>query len=662
MLNAGASIDPPTDPFAAASTVSPASSPTSHRHPVRPISGTLPPGVVADIYGDADPPRVPVGPLPPASPAKPWPKQIRPVREEPPPPELSSLEPPSGDGFGRRYIIIAGVLLLFLGYVAPATYMSGKILPGTSVLGVGIGGKNAAEAAIQLRAALSVQIRTAVIVKYGAVRRTLDPALAGLDLNERATVARAVTGFPSPIEVWQSILGTREIAPVVSVDDTKLSAAIRSELGPAFDQPKQEGGIRFRGTVPERIKPKDGLVIDTPRMADRIRQAYLSSDVMVDVVLKPDVAEVPIDEVNDKVRWAKRAVSEPLTLVSGSRTAQLTPRMIASSLSFESDGGVLRPVFDAERAIAFVGRQLLDPDKAARDASFAILQGRPVLIPGQSGQAVDTRSLATDVVKALDSGERTVPVTLTNGPPRISETEARGMGIKEEIGSYSVAFPCCQATGDNIERIAADVDGYLIRPGETFSLNEFTGRRDSSRGYAGPVNTTSVRGKAGSDVPGISVFATAMFNAVLLAGMPQPEHASHDTRLPVYPAGREVAVSFPQPDLRWENDSANGVLIHATATDTSVTVSLWGTKRFDEVTMGEVELTQQVAPPEQKQKGADCVPDAGAPGVTARVNRIIRHNGKSVTTPVITVYAPRAAVVCDDQTSSANPDPFSVNQ
>jgi vancomycin resistance protein YoaR len=97
----------------------------------------------------------------------------------------------------------------------------------------------------------------------------------------------------------------------------------------------------------------------------------------------------------------------------------------------------------------------------------------------------------------------------------------------------------------NIHRIADIVDGHVVRPGETFSLNGFVGRRDRARGFVpAPV---ILNGRFVDDVGGgVSQFATTLFNAVFFGGLQDLTHTPHIYYISRYPAGRGATVSFPQ--------------------------------------------------------------------------------------------------------------------
>ena len=77
---------------------------------------------------------------------------------------------------------------------------------------------------------------------------------------------------------------------------------------------------------------------------------------------------------------------------------------------------------------------------------------------------------------------------------------------------------------------------------------------------------------------GTSQLATTTFNAAFFAGYPFVEYQPHSFYIDRYPMGREATVSYPAPDLKFRNDTAHPFVIATSYTDSSITVSIYGTK------------------------------------------------------------------------------------
>ncbi|WP_344856897.1 VanW family protein [Planomonospora alba] len=555
---------------------------------------------------------------------------------------------PAPRGRSRR-ILIGTVLLLVLAalaYTVPAVALSGKILPGTRVQGVDIGGLTVTEAADRLRTRLAERAGAPMRLSAFGKEHELDPARAGLEFDVVATIDQASSGFPGPAQVWRAFTGTVDLPPKVTADSERLETAVKA-LAEDIDREVVEGAVRFEGTEPVTVKPRDGRRLERTAAADTIKKAYLGPDEVVELpvtVIKP---KVTASAVTKAAATAAEALSGPITLTSGGRKAILPVETIAAHLSFKpDDSGRMRPVFDARRAVATVERNLVDQAQAPREPTFEIVGGKPKLVPGRKGKGVDDDKLADAVAELVaEGGSRTIPVTLTTVRPRTSEAEMRKLGIKEKISEFTTHYPCCQPRVTNIRTIAKLLDGHLVKPGETFSLNGVVGERDRARGF---VEAPMIMGGRLVDSVGggISQFVTTMYNAVFFGGLEDVQHMAHEFYISRYPAGRESTVSWPQPDFRWRNDSPYGVLVKTSSTSTSVTVAFWSTKRYEIESISSERYN--VTPFERKtDSGPDCIPMTGQQGFTIDVTRVFKKDGKEVKREKkTTVYKPETDLKC----------------
>ncbi|MFI6788267.1 VanW family protein [Nonomuraea sp. NPDC050383] len=688
MRNAGP-IDSPTDPF---SSVPLPSSGTTSRKPR--IEG-LPPGVSRDIFGPTGPPVPPEprtapapgpgGPangspdgapngdgtpggksaLPPmAAPVQPWP--VSRTRVDPPrgpvfgmpelpeqperPPSLLDPEPPRRGRLLPALLLVV-VALAVLAYLVPAVLMSGSVLRGTRVGGVDIGGLTVTQAADRLRDRLAVKLNKPVTVDIGGQKEIIQADEAGLELDVVGTIGQARSGFPSPVDVWRGLTGTVDLEPKVTIDVAQLTRTVEG-LAESHDKVPREGRVTFDGLRPVATEPRDGVLLDRDDAVRAIDAAFRAGRELAPLTLRPAKPESTPETVAKAKALAEQAVAAPITLALNGRQAQIPPAMIAANLTFavgeDSEDGELTPRFDAEKALATVESGLIDEAQAPRDATYDIVNGKPVLVPARTGRGVDPDRLAADVARVVaGQGSRVVPVKLATVKPEVATSQVSGLGIKENVGEFTTTFECCQPRATNIQRMAAQLDGRVVRPGQTFSLNDATGERTREGGYveAGQI----VGGRLVNIVGGgVSQFATTLYNAAYFAGFEDVERTPMDYYAVRYPAGRDAALLYPDRDLKWRNDSDHGVLIKTATTGTSVTVTLWSTRRYDKIQA--IESEKRDFTPFRTQTSSDpaCVPTAGVQGFTVDVTRVFFKDGKEVKRDrkQTTKYRPQAQVIC----------------
>ena len=121
-----------------------------------------------------------------------------------------------------------------------------------------------------------------------------------------------------------------------------------------------------------------------------------------------------------------------------------------------------------------------------------------------------------------------------------------------------------------------------------------------------------------------------------------------------YRAGLEATVAWGNFDMKFKNNTPHGVFITATTTRTSITVTMWGTKQYDEV--------KAVSHPRMDVKPyvtlidtlPTCHAQGGEPGFSITVDRVFIKSGEEVKRePITTYYKPGPEVKCE-KPSKAN--------
>ena len=480
-------------------------------------------------------------------------------------------EPPGGDAspswWRRRTVLVpAGVLaVLAAAYGVDLLVSSGDIPRSTVVAGVDIGGLSPAAAASALEEKLAPRVQADHTVVADDVESVLSPATAGITLDVDGTVDAA---DDQPLNPWTrlvTLFSDREVAPVVTGEETALDAQIET-IAAQVDRAPVDATITIEGTTPTVVDPADGRTLDRAGSADAITAALASGgDPSTPIELPVDVAKVRVDRAE-----AQRVLDETVTpalsapvAIEGSdgTSAEVPVSAIAASLTFTpQDDGTLAVGIDPALLQSETGEDLEVFGSGAKDASFEVSGGAVTVVPSVDGVGIAPDHLAEQLMTVLTQpAPRTLNAELGPVPADFTTEEAQALGVKEEIGSFTTNIGNANS-GENIRVVAAEVDGALVMPGETFSLNTFTGPRGTAQGYipAGVISGGKFTQAVGG---GISQFATTMFNAVFFSGLEDVYHKPHSYYISRYPAGREATVYEGQIDLQWKNDSDTGVYI-----------------------------------------------------------------------------------------------------
>ena len=491
-----------------------------------------------------------------------------------------------------------------------------------------------------------------------ASRCASTPPTPGSRVDYEASVA-AAGGSRSwhPSRLWDHYTGGDDLDAVVDVDEQALDSYV-SDLADRLGTQPRDGGLAFRGSRLQVTQPRTGRSLDTDAAGEAIAAAYLAgepAELTLETV-EPDIDAADIRQVVDE--FANPALSAPVTVLFEDSRVRLTPESYAPALGTEPRDGRLVPTLDRDRLAELVDERI-SSNAAPVDARFRIVDGEPRIVPSRPGVTYDRDDLASVFLDLVvrPEGEREERIKATADRPDLTTAEARELGIRERVSGFTTYYPHADYRNTNIGRAGELIDGTVLEPGETFSLNDTVGERTAANGFTeGYVISDGI---LVSDLGGgVSQMATTTFNAAFFAGLEDVEHKPHSFYIDRYPMGREATVAWGSVDLRFRNDTDHGVLITVDVTPSTVsasgvvTVRMWSTKTWDITTR----TGEQHNFTEEETRRVDtrrCHPNDGYGGFDVDVWRYFRRPGSSElvrTEKFETTYTPSDTVIC------TNPD------
>jgi vancomycin resistance protein YoaR len=409
------------------------------------------------------------------------------------------------------------------------------------------------------------------------------------------------------------------------------------------------------------VAAASGARLDVEAAEDVVRSAWLdrSGELVLPVI--EDDPSITQDEVDRALTdQAVPAASGPLTVVVGETTAEVTQAALLPTLGMvPSVGtpGALDLVVDGvalRRAVLAVAPALEHP---AEDARIVLKNGVPTVIPSKDGVAIDPETLAAAAEAALLTPERRATVAAEVVKPELTTDQAKALGVKGKVSTFSTPLTASALRTENLRLAARGVNGTLVMPGKTFSLNSVLGERTPEKGYnAAP---TIIGGRLELTYGGgISQLATTIFNNVFFSGLEDVAHTTHSFYISRYPEGREATVNYsPRVDLIWRNDSPYAVLVQAGVTST-VDVSFWSTKQYDDVVAVKSARSNYRQPKTVYDTSAGCVSQSASPGFDVSVRRKVVKDGAVVKDQTWhTTYIAEDKVVCGPGPPAPTPTP-----
>jgi vancomycin resistance protein YoaR len=541
---------------------------------------------------------------------------------------------------GRRvcYVVLglaAIAVLVGLAFAgSPAT-----IAKGVSIDGIDVGGMKTKDAQALLDKRSARLADNPIVFTVAGKRFPIRARELGVepDWARAVQVARRHGDGFGPLRGFKR-LGVEVFGEDVIPPTQVLTGALEYKLGliaDAVDSAPRDAALTLRGGRIVAVRARSGYRLDragSARTIVRELAALNRTQGAVELPLRRRAPQVTTADLARAARQARVATSAPVRLVLGRTRWLLTPHRIATLLQLPSGGSTaLRiggPV--ADTWLSRLGKRIAKP---ARDATFAVDGPHVRLVPAEPGVRLDaggaTRAL---LAAALRPGQRVAFLATKTTQPKRTTAEARTMGVKGLVASYTTDYGGVPNRIHNVQLVAHLIDGALIAPGATFSFNQTTGARTADKGFLEApviVNGELTTGLGG----GVCQVSTTVFNAAFEGGLKITARTNHALYISHYPQGRDATVNYPDVDLTFVNDTPHWLLLKTFVGSYSLTVSLYGTPQHRRVkssttplvVTGPIPLKKTIDP--SLKPGEKVVDDPGAPPLSTSVTRDVYSAG-----------------------------------
>jgi len=517
-----------------------------------------------------------------------------------------------------------------------------EVARNVSAVGIELGGLGEEEATAALRAYETELAGTPVRFVVNGVTFDLEPAEVGLEIDEQAVVAEAMTvrreqgGIAAFFNWFSSFREQVEVEVPVTYDAESLDEVFSDWETTVIASPAYEGGVLVRDgrVLPDYPRAGEGI---ERHMAHSLAYQEMRVPVRNEVILPtrllfPALGDADIDA---KVAEANRLLDGPVVLTADDPAVEVTFTTddLVSALRSEvvhNSPPTIELSFDAATLAAVAAEQREAIEQPARSAEFVLQADETVIILGSRPETLLDEDLIAETVYATAlSGQDVADFPFGIGEqPRFSTEDAKAMGPITRMSAWTTEYPSGQPRVTNIHTIADAVDGAVIWPGEEWSLNIHVGRRTVAKGYveapmiADGEFVDSVGG-------GVSQFATTFYNAVFYGCYEDVYHKPHSYYFDRYPEVNEATVSWPDPGLIFRNNSDAVIIVKTQYTSTSVTVKFFGNNGGKECERRLSERTDFTDPETvyledaSLNPGSERVAQNGWQGFTRSVDRVM---------------------------------------
>ena len=531
------------------------------------------------------------------------------------------------------------VAVLGAAILGRAYTLRNSVLPGVSVAGVDVGGLSPADARARIESQIGARLDDPVTVSVGKKSFRLTPSnIYKVDgaASEQAAFDAARSSVSSRLGALAvPFFAGQDVDPVLRFNESGKAAL--SEKLASLTKRAVSARATMTGTDAVVVPGRAGTGIDEAAVLADLETAALSGGGSVRVALHTVEPAISDAAAGRAATIARTIAAGPvrLELKKEGEIGALDRGELASLIRFEPRRGTLHVILDPGRIERKLHPVVKPFTQKPVDATFHVSGDRAYLIKATNGTTLDVRGAQQAIYEAGSGpGNRTAALGLTTLEPDLTTKEAKALGIHERVSTFTTDM------GDsspnriwNVHLLGRYLDGTIIKAGHTFSYNEVVGPRTIERGFRegqmifGGVLIPSIGG-------GVCQTATTIFNAAFEAGMPVSERHNHSWYISHYPMGRDATVSWGGPDLVFKNDLKHAIMINVTYTDTTFTVSFYGTRQGRRVTSTTSSPSNYTQPKMQYAIDPTAAPHSvtvvsgGGPGFDVNVHRKVYEHGK----------------------------------
>ena len=314
-----------------------------------------------------------------------------------------------------------------------------------------LGGLTRDEATAALTRYVQDAAKSPITLTSGDNKWTLLPSDVGteIDVKQAVTAAMAYTRksnfFMDAVRRFKLYFGGSSL-PLTGTIDTALMDDFLAHLAEQLDVPPVNSGLALTGGEIKIVDGRKGNVVDQVTLREQLKSLLFSlhsTELAIPMVVKDPAVQA--EHSQEALAAAQTMVSAPVTLVNGDKDWTLTTEEIAAYMDFtakdQNGVSVLVPYLSADKMKPFFDQIRAKVASAAVDATFASDGKKAWVVPAVPGRSLDAGATAAALTSAaLQSTDRTAEVAVKDTEPKLTTAEAKAMGIKDKLASYTTEY------------------------------------------------------------------------------------------------------------------------------------------------------------------------------------------------------------------------------
>lgn len=289
--------------------------------------------------------------------------------------------------------------------------------------------------------------------------------------------------------LFSFVKATQEIPVAVDIDDTALDGALERVKNELSFAPK-DGMLELNNGQLKVTKPVLGQTVEPDDLKNSITENWLDP---AGVEVEPVEVEPAInDDAIEAMRTGDvaKALDNPLTINGENNVAgTLRKDEIAQFVSIEAKDGKLELKVDTPKAQQLFEERMDGAQVPGQNAKISFSGDKMNVTPSVDGSIIDWEKTLKDFDKRVKGDERTWDADYKPDPAEYTTEMAEKATFNDTVSEFSTGG-FSGASGENIRRVAAQVDGAVVNPGETFSSTATPARAARRRATWSPASSS----------------------------------------------------------------------------------------------------------------------------------------------------------------------------
>lgn len=403
-----------------------------------------------------------------------------------------------------------------------------------------------------------------------------------------ATISAAYTSTNS-LKKIKSIFVGNSIPLQYKITNEKINKIIEDLEDEMNIQNAQNANLAFAKNEIIEIEEKEGIAIDKEKLIfslkEQIKNLNHTATTIETIkdypaITKKDLATPKQDTYN--------ILNSEITLIHNKQSFDVAQNELKDWIEFSAATNsepVLIITLNSEKIKDFLMPLVPQINQEPVNAKLQIKNGKAsVFTLSKNGIELLIEKSTEKIQQEILEDNPNIKLVTKEITPNVTTNDIDNLGITDLLAHGTSDFsgsPTNRRTNINVG--SEKFNGLLIEPGEEFSFNQNVGNVGPQTGFVPELvikNNQTIPEYGG----GLCQVSTTLFRAALNAGLPITERYAHAYPVFYYtPQGTDATIYAPHPDLRFENDTGNYILIQTYIEGDELFFDLYGTNDGREV-------------------------------------------------------------------------------